>query len=161
MMRVFGRTLVEYLPAAGLLVISIAYLFAASGYKPESRAVPEAVAWVMTGLLLLDLISRSETRTGRVLLTLLNPAALADERPDAAPAGRQIAAGSWILGFAAGLVVLGILTAVPLYVFGALYVKGRRSIAAALAAAAIATLAIWLLFAQALHLPLYAGLFAA
>lgn len=161
MMRVFGRPLVEYLPAAGLLAVSIAYLITAAGYKPESRAVPEAVAWVMIVLLLLDLASRSETRIGRALMALLNPAALTGERPDAASGKRQIAAVSWILGFAVGLVALGILAAVPLYVFSALRFKGKRSIPVALAAAVIALLAIWLLFAEALRLPLYAGLFAA
>jgi len=160
-MRVLGRPLAEYMPALGLLAVSVAYLVVALGYKPESRAMPAAVAATMIVLLLLDLISRSETRIGRALLALLNPAALTDQKPIAASAGRQVAAVLWILGFTAGLVVLGILTAVPLYVFAALHLKGRRSIPVALAAAAVALLAMWLLFAVALRLPLYAGLFAA
>jgi len=160
-MRVLGRPLAEYMPALGLLAVSVAYLVVALGYKPDSRAVPVAVAGTIIVLLLLDLISRSETRIGRSLLALLNPAALTDQKPVAASAGRQVAAVLWILGFTAGLVVLGILTAAPLYVFAALHLKGRRSIPVALAAAAVALLAMWLLFAVALRLPLYAGLFAA
>ena len=61
-------------------------------------------------------------------------------------------------GFVAGLVLIGILHAIPLFVFAAVRWRGKRSYVVSLAIAAATTLFIWLLFARLLRIELYAGL---
>ncbi len=161
MRRVFGTPLGEYLPALGLLAVTVGYLTIASGYAPLARAFPATVAWIMIVLLGLDLLSRTHTRVGTNLLRWLNPGALdpprAAERPGPS-SGAELSAALWILGFAATLVLLGILTAVPLYVFLAMRLRARKGFLASAAAAVGVSVFIWLLFAVLLRLNLYPGL---
>lgn len=156
MRRLLGTPIAAYVPAFGLLLVTIGYLWIGYGYKPEVRAFPEGVAWVMVVLLLLDLASRTETAAGRALLRWLNPAASTEPPPQ--PVRQQIAAVLWVAGFAALLVVLGILLAVPVFVFAALRLRARRGWGACVVATAGATVFVWLLFSVLLRLSLYPGL---
>ena len=155
MKRLFGTPVVDHLPAAALWAITVAYLDIAYGYKPAVRAFPAGVAWVMLALLTLDLVSHSGTRAGRALMRWLNPAAQGRE---SAPPPRQISAISWLLLFATLLVTVGILAAVPMYLFSALRWRGRKSYRACVLGAAGATLFVWLLFSVVLRIALYPGL---
>lgn len=156
MKRILGTPVTEYLPAFGLLLVTLAYVWIGYGYKPLVRAFPVGVGWIMLGLLSLDLASRTRTRLGRALLHWLNPTAEA-ERPTR-PLAREAAAVGWVAGFAALLVLVGILGAVPLFVFAALRWRGRRGWGACLLGAAGATFFIWVLFSALLRLALYPGL---
>jgi hypothetical protein len=157
--QLLGTPVSDYLPALGLLVLTILYLATAYNYPPEARAVPAGVAWVMLVLVILDLISRTRTGIGIVLMHWLNPAGDADKMVDHKryPALKQIGAVLWVAGFAAAMVLIGILYAVPLYVFSSLYLRGRRSLLLALGVSAAATAMIWLLFVAVLGLELYPG----
>jgi len=158
--QVLGTPVTDYLPALGLLVLTIGYLATAYNYSPDARAVPAGVAWVMLVLLILDLVSRTRTNIGLTLMHWLNPAGDPDkmEEHKRYPALKQIGAVLWISGFAAAMVLIGILYAVPLYVFSSLYLRGRRPLPVAIGAAAIATAAIYLLFVAVLGLELYPGI---
>jgi hypothetical protein len=148
------------MPALGLLVLTLIYLATAYRYSPDARAVPAGVAWVMLGLLVLDLASRTRTRIGIALMHWLNPAGDAAKQ-DAVkhyPVGKQILAVLWVAGFAVAMVLVGILYAVPLYVFSSLYFQGRRPLVMAIGVSAVATAMIWLLFAVVLRLELYPGI---
>ncbi len=135
------------------------YLALAYSYKPEVRAFPAGVAWVMLVLLSLDLASRTQTRVGvhediaRGSIRRCNV-----RRPTApgAEADQHRYFGS--AGFAALMVAIGILAAVPVYVFAAMRWHGRRSYRACVAVAGGATLFVWLLFSVVLRLALYPGL---
>ena len=140
--------------ALALLVITIAYLAVSYRYKPALRAVPAAVAWIMIVLLAIDLLSRQESPLGLMLRQRLNPAS---ERPFYS-AARQIEAILWVLGFAALLVAIGVLSAVPLFVFAFMRFRGHRPIWISAFGSGAVTLFLWLLFAQLLHLALYPGL---
>jgi hypothetical protein len=157
--HVLGTPVSDYLPAASLLVITIFYLVTAYTYAPDARAVPAGVAWVMLVLVILDLVSRTRTAAGMTLMHWLNPAGDADKMRDHKryPALQQIAAVLWIAGFAAAMVLIGILYAVPLYVFASLFFRGRRPLWLAAGIAAAATAMIWLLFVAVLGLELYPG----
>ncbi len=160
MKRVFGAPIIGYLPALVLFLLSAGYLATAYGYSADSRAMPVLVAWSMLVLLLLDLASRTQTPLGHALTRWLNPAA---ERADDAAANgntmrRQVAAVSWLAGFVVALVLIGVLYAVPLYVFASMRLRGRRSYLVSLAGAAGMVLIVWLLFAVLLRLQLYPGL---
>jgi hypothetical protein len=137
-----------------LLLVTLAYLGLAYSYKPALRAVPAAVASVMVVFLAIDLVSHLDTPLGRALRQRLNPAA---ERP-AYAALRQIEAILWVAGFAALLIVIGVLYAVPAFVFAFMRFRGRRPVWASLVGGAAVTGFLWLLFSALLHLALYPGL---
>jgi len=146
----------KYLPAAGLAIFTAAFLAAAYGYPSQARAFPVAVAWMTLFLVALDIASRTETGAGRTIRKRLNPGAAAQ---DARPLGGQFGAVIWLAVFALMLVLIGILCAVPLYVFASLRFRGRRSWLTCVWVAAIAAGGIWLLFAVVLRLELYPGYF--
>jgi hypothetical protein len=160
MKRLFGTPITDYLPAAALLLLTMVYLVTAFGYSAESRAMPVLIAVAMLILLLLDLVSRTRSVTGETLTRWLNPAAAqqADEPADGGRPKRQVAALLWLAGFTLALLVIGVLYAVPLYVFGSMRLRGRRSYAVSLAGGLGMTLLVWLLFAGLLRAPLYPGL---
>jgi hypothetical protein len=158
--RFLGTPVTDYMPALGLLAVTGVYLGIAYNYSADARAVPAGVAWVMLALVTLDLVSRTHTRVGIALMHWLNPAGDAAKR-DAVkhyPLLKQLGAVLWVSGFAAALVLIGILYAVPLYVFSSLCFQGRRPLVVCLGVAAAATAMIWLLFAVVLRLELYPGI---
>jgi len=163
MKLIFGAPVLDYLPAATLLAETAGYLALAHTYAPDSRLVPAGVAWTMLGLVGLDLAARSRTRVGDLVNRWLNAAALSrGAAPEDAvpPIRRQIAAAAWVAGFTIGLALIGILAAVPLYVFASLRLRGRRPYGVCLAISAGTASAIWLLFAVVLRIDLYPGLLA-
>jgi hypothetical protein len=148
----------KYLPAAGLAIFTAIFLATAYGYVSQARTFPVAVAWVTLFLVALDIISRADTRAGTAVKRWLNPGAAAD---DSRPLGAQFGAVIWLAVFALMLVLIGILYAVPLYVFASLRFRGSRSWFTSFWIAAIATSGMWLLFAVVLRLELYTGYFFA
>ena len=159
--KYFGAPLIEYLPALGFLLFTLIYLFLAYSYEVDARAFPAGVAWVMLVLTLFDLVSRSKTSVGIWLLQVLNPAAQSDgpARGIAVAPKRQILAILWIFGFAILLYVIGILYAVPLYVFVFMRFRSELSYILSIGVAALTTLSIWLLFGVALRINFYQGIF--
>ena len=163
MKRVFGTPSIEYLPALGLLAVTVGYLAQAYTYAPQSRLMPAGVAWAMLALLVLDLAARSRTRLGYAVNRWLNSAGVSRGAPkddSPRPLGRQIAAVLWVAGFTLALALVGILAAVPLYVFASLRLRGRRPFGLCLAVSGGTALLIWLLFAVVLRIDLYPGLLA-
>jgi len=158
--QIFGTPVADYLPASGLLLLTIGYLATAYGYSPDARAVPSGVAWVMLVLVILDLISRTRTSIGTTLMHWLNPAGDPEAMKDHKryPVLRQVGAVLWIGAFAAAMLFIGILYAVPLYVFASLYFRGGRPLIVAAAVSAGATAMIWTLFVAVLGLQLYPGM---
>lgn len=159
MKRILGTPASDYLPASALWLVTALYLQTAYHYSPAVRAFPAGVAWIMLLFLTLDLVSRTKTRLGGLLMRWLNPAAPA--RPveaEAPPPARQVAAVLWLVLLAALIVLVGILAAVPTYLFAALRWHGGRSYRACALGAAGATLFVWLLFSVVLRIALYPGL---
>jgi hypothetical protein len=159
-MKILGTPLVEYLPALALLVLTAIYLATGYGYTPESRAFPITVGWAALLLGIVDIVSRTQTPIGHAIVRRLNPAA-APEKADAHPhypVGKQIQAVLWALGFVALIATIGILYAVPAYVFASLLLRGRRSLLTCLVTAAGVTLFVYLLFVQLLMIELYPGM---
>jgi Tripartite tricarboxylate transporter TctB family len=140
--------------ALGLLVFTLAYLTLDYTYGPALRTVPALVGWIMVILLLLDLASQTQTALGRALRSQLSAAP-----PQVSyPLARQTAAILWVAGFAAALVLIGVLLAVPLFVFAFMRWRGRRPVWASLLGSGGVALFVWLLFVLLLRLELYPGL---
>lgn len=159
--KIFGTALIEYLPALGFLLFTLIYLILAYSYEADARAFPAGVAWVMLALTLFDLVSRSRTGVGIALLQILNPAAETEgsARGVAVDPKRQIFAILWIFGFAILLYLIGILYAVPIYVFVVMRFRSELSYVLSIGVATLTTLAIWLLFGLALQINFYQGVF--
>jgi hypothetical protein len=160
MRRIFGTPILEYLPAFVLLIMTAVYLATAYQYAPESRIMPVLVAWCMLALLAIDLVSRTDTPLGESLTRWLNPSSDRKGRAHA-PAyslNRQLIAVLWLAGLTVLLVLIGVLYAVPLYLFAAIHLRGRRGLPTSVAIAGGMTLVVWLLFTGLLRLQLYPGL---
>jgi hypothetical protein len=155
--RVLGTPIVEYLPALAMVVITIGYLAIAYTYSVQARLFPVPVGWLMLLLLALDLVSRTRTPTGEMLTRLLNPAAEAEGAEPRFPILRQLSAMLWVAFFTAALVLIGVMYAVPLYVFGSMRFHGKKSYLTSLIAAVCVTAFTWVLFAFALQVELYPG----
>jgi hypothetical protein len=155
MQRAPAKTLADITPALGLLIITIAYLTVAYQYSPASRAFPVMVAWWMIVLLALDLVARTPTKVGRAVTRWLNPASAAEtthiNRHD-------LVAMLWVAGFVATLVIVGVPSAVLLFVFASARWRGKRSYAFSFLLAVATMMVIWLLFTQLLRIELYPGL---
>lgn len=140
-----------------MLALTIGYLTIAYTYTAQARLFPVPVGWLMLALLALDLVSRTKTPIGDTLTRLLNPAAEVEGAELRFPVLRQLSALFWIAFFTAALVLIGIMYAVPLYVFGSMRFHGRKSYLTSLVTAACVTVFTWLLFAFALQVELYPG----
>ena len=160
MRRVFGTPFTEYLPAFVLLILTSIYVATAYQYAPDSRIMPLLVGWCMLALLALDLASRTATPIGQSLIRLLNSSSdrAGHAQPAAYSLNRQFIAVLWLAGLAALLVLIGVLYAVPLYLFAAIRFRGRRGLLTSVAVAGGMSVVVWLLFTVLLHLQLYPGL---
>ena len=74
MKRFFGTPATDYLPALGLLAVTLIYLATAYDYSPDARAVPAGVAWVMLVLVFSTLSRVPERASDCALMRWLNPA---------------------------------------------------------------------------------------
>jgi hypothetical protein len=157
MKQLFGTRIVDYLPALGVLAVTLLYLITAYSYDERAREIPVAVGWVMLVLLGLDLVSRTNTPVGHMLLRFLNPAS-EEATEERYPMTRQLSAISWVAFYTVGLLFLGVLIATPLYVFGSMRFHGRRSYFTSLLTAFLVTAFTWALFDFALRVELFPGL---
>jgi len=155
--RAFGTPVVDYVPALVMLAVTVGYLAIAYTYTPQARLFPVPVGWLMLALLALDVVSRTKTPIGESLTRLLNPAAEVEGAEPRYPVLRQLSALLWVGLFTAALVLIGIMYAVPLYVFGSMRFHGRKSYQTSLIAAVCVTAFTWVLFAFALQVELYPG----
>jgi hypothetical protein len=158
--RIFGTSFVDYLPAAILFVLAAIYLVTGYTYEPEARAFPVTVGWAALLLAAVDIVARTDTAIGLSITRRFNPAAAPENAEKHAhySLGKQVAAVAWAAGFVALFVTIGILYAVPLYVFASMRLRGKRPLWMCLLAAAGITLFIYLLFVQLLQIELYPGL---
>ncbi len=157
MKRAFGTPVVDYVPALVMLAVTVGYLAIAYTYTPQARLFPVPVGWLMLVLLALDLVSRTKTPVGESLTRLLNPAAEVEGAEPRFPVLRQLSAILWVGLFTVALVLIGIMYAVPLYVFGSMRFHGKKSYRTSLIAAVCVTAFTWVLFAFALQVELYPG----
>ena len=143
-----------YGPPLVLLAATAGYLTVAYGYEPNARLMPVAVAWIMFGLLAIDMLIASGTRAGQFAARLLNPSVAADEKLDPV---RQFSALLWPSVFTLLLLGVGVLAAVPIYVFASMRFHGRWSYRWSAVTAVAASALTWFLFEILLQTNLYAG----
>jgi Tripartite tricarboxylate transporter TctB family len=159
MKTLWGRRHVVYLPSLILWLATMAYLVTAWRYNADARLFPLLIGGVLFVLLPLDILTMADTPLGTRLRALLNPDAApsSDVENDDQPVRLQIVALAFVFGFAALLIVIGVLAAIPLYVAASVKFLGRRSWWLSLATGAILGLFTYLLFVVALGIDLYPG----
>jgi hypothetical protein len=160
MKTLFGTPFAEYLFPALIWLLALGFLLLAAGFSPMSREVPILVGWATLGLTTVDLFSRTRVRAAEALARWLNPGVrVADPKADKATSRPRLAmAVGGIVGFVAALVLAGVLCAVPVFLFVALFWGGKCRFATSVIIMALVTAFIWALFAGLLRLELYPGL---
>jgi hypothetical protein len=154
--RIFGEGWIDALPAMVILAHTVAFLLAGYRYPPLARQFPVTVAWVMLVLAGLDIASRIDSPIGAALKNRLDRGGAA--REEIGSHWAQLAGVAWLAGFAVMLWLVGVLYAVPLYVFASLRLRGRRPWLRCLLGAGASTAIVWLLFSAALRIELYRGI---
>lgn len=159
-MRVFGTPIKEYLPSLALVAIAVIYLITGYGYSPDARLIPVGVAWMVLALLVLVLIARTKTAFGTALHQWINAGQdnAAAAEPAHHPVGAELIAAAWVVAAVLMMFLVGILYAVPIYIFLSIAIRGRRPIWVCAVAAAAAALTVWILFTLILQIELYPGL---
>lgn len=154
----FGTKASEYAPPLVVLAVTLVYLATAYTYSPEARAFPATVAWASLVLACLDIVSRTKTPAGEMLIRWLNPAAAKDDAKPSYPAIKQLIAIGWVVGFVVLMMLIGILYAVPIFVFASMWVRGKHPLWLCGVISIGMTAAIWFIFEQVLMLELYVGI---
>lgn len=146
-------------PALVLIALSAGFVAWCYAYTGSSRQVPLLVGYLTLGLCLLDLLSRTETGLG-ARIRRYGGAGFAAERDETGDRGlRELEAMMWIAGFVLVGLFLGLLVAVPLYIFFSMTLLGHKRRATALIAAAATTAFIWVVFEIFMSYELYRGVF--
>jgi hypothetical protein len=160
MKKLWGTSVVEYLPPAALLFLSAGFLKTAYGFNGASSAMPVLIGWTMVTLTSLDLITRLRLPLGDMLARALNPSSLKAVHAPAAPfqSLRQLVAVAGIIVFVASMVVVGILPTVSVFMLVALRFGARRGWMFSLIGAAGMSLLVWAMFARLLGLEIFPGL---
>jgi hypothetical protein len=123
---------------------------------PSGREFPILVSGTAVVLCLLDVIAHTDSGVGRTLSRMLSGGADGDTRATHGITAEAIAV-AWIAGATALMVLVGFLTAMPLYVFGYMVLYARRSMRDGAIAAAATTVSIWAGFELLLRYELYRG----
>ena len=155
----------NFVPPLVLLAITVVFILAAYGYPPASREVPLLVCYALVVLIGLDILSRTSTHVGRLVRKYLNPGSgLADlpktEEDEEHPSGRrELIAVGWVAAFTAGVMLVGILPSVPVYLASYMIVEGKKKPLFSILIAAAVVLFLWVSFEEILSIPLYRGYF--
>jgi hypothetical protein len=160
----FGALVENSAPPLVFLTLTIVFIVAAYGYPPASRQVPLLVCYALLVLIALDILSRTSTRSGQLVRRFLNPGSgLADlaktEEDEEHPSGqRELLAVGWVAAFTAGVMLVGILPSVPVYLAAYMIFEGRKSPLFSILIAAAVVLFLWASFEQVLSISLYRGI---
>ena len=152
--RDFGASLV-------VLAIGIGFLLWARTYRPSAAEVPVLVAWITIVLALIDAISQTDTKLGRIFRQFVAAQKVIEwknEGDDEATTSRIGSAVFWILAYVGGVVLIGFLLMNPIYVFLYMRLHGGKSVLASGVTAVATGLGIWLTFEAMFQYPLYQGL---
>lgn len=155
----------NFVPPLVLLAITIVFIVAAYGYPPASREVPLLVCYTLVVLIGLDILSRTRTHLGQLVRKYLNPGSgLTDipktEEDEEHPSGRrELIAVGWVAAFTAGVMLVGILPSVPVYLASYMIVEGKKKPLFSILVAVAVVLFLWVSFEEILSIPLYRGYF--
>lgn len=145
-------------PPLLLMLLSGTILIWSYRYGPVARFLPVIVSTTTVILCVLDLVTRFRGR-GADFLRLVLGAGFEDSEMKHSPSVRgELVQSAWVLASLAGMLIIGILPAVPLFVFSYMYFQCRQELLPSVVTALVSVMAIWGLFELILGYDLYRGL---
>lgn len=164
--RGFSALAQNFGPPLVLMAVTLIFLITAYNYTPASREVPLLVCYTLLVLISLDIISRTATRGGDFVRKYLNPGSGITDVPkdeeeaeEQHPSGlRELAALGWVAAFTAGVMLVGILPSVPIYLASYMIFEGRKKPLFSILIAVGIVLFLWVSFEEILSIPLYRGM---
>jgi hypothetical protein len=150
----------DYLFPGLIWLLALGFVVQAYGFAPASGAVPIMIGWTTVALASIDLFSRMRFPAARAVARFLSPDVQSPSAEAVEPVSvaRIATAIGGIVALAAGMVLVGILYTVPVFLFVALHWAGRRSLGTSLLLTVVVTGLLWGTFAGLLRLALYPGL---
>jgi hypothetical protein len=148
--------------AVFVLVGAVVFLLWTQTIPPRATAMPTLVAWLTIGLALIDVVAQTETKIGRLFRRFVSAEQVIEWKAqgdgEEASWGRVLLSVLWVVGYLAGAYLVGFLVATPLYAALYMVLHGGKSLRAAVIAAVVTTVLIWLTFEIAFKYPLYPGI---
>ena len=140
-----------------LIALWVAVIVWAWGYNATARQVPLLVGGTMLVLSLIDFITRFDVPRLRLLRDFWGADFRHREMQHNPPVVAELLQAAWMIGCVAAMLSIGILPAVPIFVFCYMTLHGRRRLVEAAAAAAIVFGFVYLVFEVLLEYRLYRG----
>jgi len=149
-----------YIVPVSVLVLSTGFFLAAYGYEGRTRQVPVLVGWTLVVLCLLDVIAASATRAGTTVRAFFAGTTVGERYDEMShyPVSRVITALLWPTAFVTLVLIIGLVAAIPIYIFLFLLFEGRSRVGRALLAAGITIGCIYVLFEKFFNYEIYQGI---
>lgn len=145
------------LPPILLAALATGVIFIAMDYGKTASQLPLLIAATTLVLAILDVVSRLDGTPGRVLRALLG-AGFEDRELDFEPRiPKEIIQVLWIVAVVTGITLVGILVAVPLFVFAYTWAHGRWSVYSSVLAGALVLAIVSIIFEVLLDYTLFRG----
>jgi hypothetical protein len=144
-------------PPLILLTLSLGYALWAQDYSAVPSLMPTLVGLATSALAVLDLLSRFDTRVGRALQLTMGADFERREMSHDPELRDEIKQVGWTIGCILGMLLIGILPTVPLYIFAYMYVSGRQSLTSSTLSAMSAVIFVTVVFEVLLDTTLYRG----
>ena len=144
-------------PPLALIVFSILMIVWSQDYSETARGVPVLVGWGMLALCTFDLLSRLDLPFAQLLKDFWGADFLNREMTHNPPWKSDVTQVLWMFGCVAGMLSVGILPTLPLFVMAYMaFVGGRRWIEC-IAAGAVVFGFVFVVFEVLLDYELYRG----
>jgi len=159
--HITGRTLFTF---SALLFVAL-LLWISSGYPPRARQVPDVIGWFTLICLIIQLVldgaPQLTAKLGVFRSDQLYPVdkQVREARATEQAQGRlEVIAFSWLLFLLVGLVLLGFLVFIPIYILCYLRFQAAHSWLRATVYAGATWLFVYLLFVRLFEIRLYTGM---
>jgi len=159
--QITGRTVFTF---AALLFVAL-LLWISSGYPPRARQVPDVIGWFTLICLITQLVLDSAPQLTAKLGVLRSDQfysvdkQVREARSTEQAQGRlEVIAFCWLLFLLAGLVLLGFLVFIPIYILCYLHYQAAHTWLKAAIYAGATWLFVYLLFVRLFEIRLYAGI---
>jgi hypothetical protein len=127
-------------------------------YGETARMLPSAVAGVTFILSVLDLVSRFGGRFAKFVRFSLGAGFDEPEMTHNPRWPAEVKQILWMTAVVAAMALIGILPAIPLFVFFYMFISGRQSLISSLLTAIVLLAIVWVVFEILLGYELYRGL---
>jgi hypothetical protein len=151
------RAVTSIWPAVVLAVFSAGMILWSQNYSPTARMVPSIVGWGMLALCVIDILSRLDLPFSQILRDFWG-ADFRNREMKHNPTWRaEFGQVAWMASCVVGMLFIGILPTVPLFVMGYMAFHGGRRWTECIVAGVIVFAFVFVVFEVLLDYPLYRG----